>query len=103
MSSNVRMSGPTLRVLKLFLDDPRRAVAGSEISKTTKVGSGTLYPLLIRLEGAGWLSSSWEAIDPAVERRPRRRYYSITALGQNEANRAFAELHLGGRTEWATT
>jgi DNA-binding PadR family transcriptional regulator len=102
MNKDVRLSGPTLKVLKLFLDDPRRAFAGSEISKATKVGSGTLYPLLMRLEAAGWLASSWEDVDPRMEGRPRRRYYSVTAVGQNEARRAFAELELGGHGKWAT-
>ncbi|WP_432445085.1 PadR family transcriptional regulator [Rhizobium leguminosarum] len=38
----------------------------------------------MRLEKAGWLSSEWEAGDPATMGRPRRRFYRVTALGQRE-------------------
>ena len=43
---------------------------------------GTLYKALGRLEAAGFLESRWE--DPeiaAVEGRPRRRLYTLTAAG----------------------
>ena len=44
---------------------------------------GTLYKALDRLQSAGLLRSRWE--DPFVaaeERRPRRRLYELTALGE---------------------
>ena len=44
---------------------------------------GTLYKALDRMERAGYLASEWE--DPsaaAAERRPRRRFYRVTAVGQ---------------------
>lgn len=45
-------------------------------------GHGTLYKALGRLEKAGLLESSWEdAETAAIEGRPRRRLYSITAPG----------------------
>lgn len=44
---------------------------------------GTLYRALDRLESAGLLESELEAPDAAaVEKRPRRRLYRITALGE---------------------
>ncbi|MFI5013427.1 MAG: PadR family transcriptional regulator [Hyphomicrobiales bacterium] len=89
-----RLSGPTLKVLKLFLEAPREKRSGAAISREAKLGSGTLYPLLARLEQAGWLASEWEEIDPSEAGRPRRRYYSLTALGQSKAKSAFDELQL---------
>ena len=44
---------------------------------------GTLYRALDRLQRAGFLESEWE--DPvlaAAESRPRRRFYRITAVGE---------------------
>lgn len=44
---------------------------------------GTLYKALDRMEKAGLLESQWE--DPAtaaLESRPRRRFYSVTAAGE---------------------
>ena len=52
MSQSVRLSGPTLKLLKLMIERPREARSGAEMSKLTGIGSGTLYPLLQRLENA---------------------------------------------------
>ncbi len=44
---------------------------------------GTLYKALDRMKKAGYLESSWEDPDLAVqENRPRRRLYRVTAEGQ---------------------
>lgn len=54
-------------------------------------GYGTLYRALERLENAGLLQSRWEDPELAFEEdRPRRRLYSITALGQQAAAQAEA-------------
>ena len=63
--------------------------------------------MLIRLEGAGWLKSEWEVIDPHEAGRPRRRFYTLTTTGQYKAHRALADVQLadvqipGGVPEWA--
>ena len=99
-----RLTRPTLKVLKTFLDEPVQERSGAEIIKETKLFSGTLYPILLRLEREEWLSSRWEEIDPAKEGRPRRRYYKLTALGQRSALDAFSELALvsDGQLAWTT-
>src|SRR5689334_2356239 len=103
MEQNVRMSGPTLKLLKVMVEKPREARSGAEISRLTGIGSGTLYPLLQRLEVAGWLSSEWEDIDPSRARRPRRRYYTLTGLGQAKAVAALAELQTSpGALAWTS-
>lgn len=84
-----RMTIPAQTVLRIFLDAPAVEHYGLEISKATGMKSGTLYPVLNRLERAGWLESGWEAIDPRVEGRRPRRYYKITANGRAEATAAF--------------
>ena len=70
-----RLSHQTLRVLRVFLDKPREGLAGSDIWRETKIFSGTLYPILMRLEKAGWLESWWEELDPSEAGRPRKRLY----------------------------
>ncbi len=52
---------------------------GFEIMEATGLPSGTVYPVLRRLERGGFLVSTWE--DPAValaDGRPRRRMYKLT-------------------------
>jgi DNA-binding PadR family transcriptional regulator len=98
---NVRLTQPTLKVLRLLLEKPREGRSGAEIAKATNVGSGTLYPMLARLESAGWLSSEWELIDPHEAGRPRRRFYRLTALGQSTAHAALSDLQIpNGGLAW---
>lgn len=55
---------------------------GFEIMRATHLASGTVYPILRRLESSGHVSSSWE--DAAIaqkEGRPARRYYQATDEG----------------------
>jgi PadR family transcriptional regulator PadR len=86
---DVRISLQTLRVLDAFLDNPTEELAGSDVQKRGKLASGTLYPILLRLESAGWLVSRWEAVDPALVGRPRRRLYRLTPSGLSRASEAF--------------
>jgi DNA-binding PadR family transcriptional regulator len=101
MSDDVRLTQPALKVLRFLMETPREGCSGAEMSKATKVGSGTLYPMLARLEAAGWLTSEWEVIDPSEAGRPRRRFYRLTAVGQNSARKALADLQMrAGELAW---
>jgi PadR family transcriptional regulator, regulatory protein PadR len=79
------MSLQTLRVLEAFLENPTEQLSGADVLKRSGVPSGTLYPILLRLESAGWFISRWESIDPATSGRPRRRLYHLTSSGQQRA------------------
>ncbi len=83
--ASMMLSSGALRVLALFLEAPQTGRYVLEIAKEAGVGSSTLYPLLARLEAAGWLTSEWEDLDPKAEGRPARRLYWITDLGIVEA------------------
>jgi PadR family transcriptional regulator PadR len=87
-----RMSAATLKVLGALLSNPRDELSGAEIARIAKLASGTLYPILLRLEDAGWLTSRWENGDPHELGRPRRRFYRVTGLGANRAKAAIREL-----------
>ena len=101
MSDDVRLTQPALKVLRFLMETPREGRSGAEVSKATKVGSGTLYPMLARLEVAGWLSSEWEVIDPSEAGRPRRRFYQLTAVGQNKSREALVGLQIAtGELAW---
>jgi DNA-binding PadR family transcriptional regulator len=56
---------------------------GYDLSRETGLKSGTLYPILMRLEKSGWLEAEWEA-EPAPG-RPRRHLYRLTGTGVAEA------------------
>jgi PadR family transcriptional regulator PadR len=92
MVSDVRLSAPTIRVLGLLLRNQDGGSCGSEIATALKIASGTLYPLLSRLENAGWCESRWEDIDPKDAGRPRRRFYILSTEGSVRALAALEEL-----------
>jgi DNA-binding PadR family transcriptional regulator len=55
---------------------------GFEVMRVTRLPSGTVYPLLRRLEAAGLVQSRWEdRSDAHAESRPARRYYETTPEG----------------------
>ena len=87
------MTIPTQRVLEALLADPERALYGLEIGEAAGLRSGTVHPILARLEGYGWLASRWEDIDASAEGRPARRYYSLTAVGVQAARAALARAY----------
>ena len=60
-TGNVRMSLQTLRVLESFLENPLEQLSGADVHQRCRIASGTLYPILLRLESAGWLVSRWRA------------------------------------------
>jgi PadR family transcriptional regulator PadR len=75
----------TLKVLAALMECSQEGLSGAQIARTTQLASGTLYPILMRLEQAGWLESQWEAGDPHTLGRPRRRFYWVTGLGESKA------------------
>ena len=91
MVDSVRMSGPTLKLLKVLLENPKKELSGAEISKITNLGSGTMYPLLQRLAAAGWIVGEWENVDPSEVGRPKRRLYKLTRSGRASALKEFAQ------------
>ena len=94
------LKGKRLLFLAAFMKNPRDEISGAQLSKMTKTGSGTLYPILRDFEDMGLLDSRWEEIDPKAEGRPRRRLYRITADGQNQATEALREISEMGGFAW---
>jgi len=76
--STPRMSPETLRVLECFLARPTGWHYGYEISRQTKLKSGTLYPILMRLEKHKLLEARWLATQEGV---PPRHTYRLTPDG----------------------
>lgn len=58
---------------------------GYDLARSTGLRSGTLYPLLIRLEGQGYLEAEWQP--SAAAGRPPRHAYRLTASGRELARR----------------
>jgi DNA-binding PadR family transcriptional regulator len=77
------MPRPLSSATALVLDALARGSRhGFDILDATGLPSGTVYPILRRLEQDGCASSRWESARVAQqEQRPPRRYYVLTAAG----------------------
>lgn len=62
---------------------PREWRYGYDLSRETALKSGTLYPILMRLNKRGWLETRWTA--PESPGRPPRHMYRLTAEGLHSA------------------
>jgi len=92
-----RMTIPTQLVLRVLLADPGLELYGVQIGDAAGLPSGTVHPILARLEGAKWVQSRWEDVDPRLVGRPARRYYRITAEGEVTARDALARAYQSRR------
>jgi PadR family transcriptional regulator PadR len=81
----MRITRQARTILALMLCDPGAEYYGLELARAGGLFTGTVYPVLGRMERNGWLEGGWERIDPRLEKRPRRRYYKLTALGLEQA------------------
>lgn len=82
----MRLTYPTTLVLHALLQGHHH---GFDIMDATALPSGTVYPILRRLEAEGCVRSHWEEDREArKEQRPPRRYYEITTHGRSVARDA---------------
>lgn len=106
MTKGPRMTLQTQLTLRAMLEKPTQERYGLELCELTGLPSGTIYPIVTRLEQAGWLESFWELPEKHVaEGRPRRRYYKLTKDGAEHARHALAASYKAGATAarlWGT-
>jgi Predicted transcriptional regulators len=79
-------------VLRVFLEDVTESRYGYDLMRRTGFASGKLYPILARLQRAGWLVREHEDVDPAVVGRPARALYRLSPDGVRIARYELAAL-----------
>jgi PadR family transcriptional regulator PadR len=84
-----RISPETLHVLERFAERPTTWRYGYELSRETGLKSGTLYPILMRLEKYSLLEARWVVTDEGV---PPRHTYRLTPKGLEAARAKLAEV-----------
>jgi PadR family transcriptional regulator PadR len=68
---------------------------GFDVIDATGLASGTVYPILRRLEQERLVSARWENVSIARgEQRPPRRYYELTGAGQEVLGKALERYRL---------
>ena len=81
-----------------FLEDPAARRYGYDLMKAVGLKSGTLYPVLSRLEHEKLVTSGWEA--PRHQGERPRKYYWLTGEGIRVAR---LELAAGNRLRFLLT
>jgi DNA-binding PadR family transcriptional regulator len=81
----VKLTAPLERVLRVLVADPAAPHYGYDLMKAARLPSGTLYPMLARLQQEGLVDSQWEDQRPDTGGRPPRKYYRLTAEGARVA------------------
>jgi PadR family transcriptional regulator PadR len=89
VSQRSGFSKQTLSVLAVLCAQPSQWCHGYELAKQTRLKSGTLYPILIRLADRGLVEARWQ--DEPLPGRPRRHLYRLTADGLAIAEDALAK------------
>jgi PadR family transcriptional regulator, regulatory protein PadR len=96
--SFVKLTGPLERVLRVLLADPAALHYGYDLMKAARLPSGTLYPMLARLQQEGLVDSEWEDQRPDAGGRPPRKYYRLTAEGARVARLELAHASAAPRS-----
>lgn len=73
------LSPAARRVLAVMATGANPWRHGYDLCREAEIKSGTLYPLLIRLEARGCLAAEWRQAE--VPGRPPRHVYRLTAEG----------------------
>ena len=77
--TRIRTLSPQARTILAVLAAGDGWRHGYDLARLAGVKSGTLYPLLMRLEAQGYLEAEWQ--QPAEGGRPPRHAYRLTAEG----------------------
>lgn len=100
MPQQLRLTRTTRAVLQALVEGFEEDLWGLRICHETRLPSGTVYPLLTRLEDLGWVSTRWEEQpdSPARANGPRRRFYTLTPDGLVQARSVLASTTDSSRT-----
>jgi DNA-binding PadR family transcriptional regulator len=88
VGSRAEFSAQTLAVLAALCEEPSQWRHGYALAGQTRLKSGTLYPILIRLADRGLVEARWQ--DEPTPGRPRRHLYRLTDAGLASAKAALA-------------
>ena len=90
MARKRNYSKQTQGLLAVLLEQPREWRYGYDLSKATGLKSGTLYPILMRLDEQGLVESGWRESDQPG--RPPRHIYRLSRKGLRFAEQQSSEI-----------
>jgi DNA-binding PadR family transcriptional regulator len=87
----VKLTGALERLMRALLADTSARRYGYDLMKAARLPSGTLYPMLARLQDQGLVTSEWEPLRDDANGRPPRKYYQLTGEGIRVARLELAQ------------
>lgn len=100
MTSGPRLTEATLDVLEVLLSGDEE-LYGLKIARVIGRPTGSVFPILARLEETGWATSEWEEGDRAA-RGPRRRFYRLDPRHVAEVRDLVAARRPAAPARWGT-
>jgi PadR family transcriptional regulator, regulatory protein PadR len=85
MKDEVKLTHTSALVLKVISGGCNY---GFDIMERTGLQSGTVYPILRRLEESGLILAQWEPEAAQQLQRPQRRYYKLSRVGERTLAKA---------------
>ena len=79
----MRRTYTAVTIARVLLAEPDKLHWGAGIIATTRINPGSVYPILKRMEEAGWVTSELEDMSE-VHSRPPRRFHRLTEKGKLE-------------------
>lgn len=89
MLGKLRVTDATLDVLQILLRGDDESY-GWKIAQEIGRATGSVFPILARLEQAGWAVSEWETSEQSA-RGSRRRFYRLSQEGMAQARKVLTE------------
>jgi PadR family transcriptional regulator PadR len=80
----MRTTYALVQVALVLMAEPSDRHWGYDLWKRAGVRSGVLYPMLQRMLDEGWVKDGWEEPGQITDKRPPRRYYTLTERGKAE-------------------
>lgn len=98
MTKPIKVTRKTARLLCVLLEvhegretiGPLFHMSSAAMARQARLGIGSFYLLMVRLEGAGWVESEKEKVPEGVN-RPPRAFYHLTEDGVRWAEQALKE------------
>lgn len=98
MVGHREVSESAARVLRALLADSGAEAYATQVAAAARLRTGTIYPVLARLERLGWVESRWEQPGATSGSGPARRCYRITGDGAQQVQVALAAVDR--RAQW---
>ena len=97
----MRKTHALIQVAIALLTKPHERQWAYDIATRANTSTGVTHPMLARMLDKGWLTSTWEDPNTITDKRPPRRYYTLTDKGKHQLDTILLDARSDPRfTKW---